>query len=142
MNFVPMSELTKREYLNSMIAILEEIYAPEAFFRRVVPAHLAIRRSTTAPIKAAYAKSLLRLIYRMGVREAELRRPFWRVPPSATWSFRRRRSSAWGFAPVAPALRHVAGDVPRCRTAGLRDRRQARVPTRYGSDLNPRTSSD
>jgi radical SAM superfamily enzyme YgiQ (UPF0313 family) len=79
MNFVPMSELTKREYLNSMIAILEEIYAPEAFFRRVVPAHLAIRRSTPAPIKAAYAKSLLRLIYRMGVREAELRRPFWRA---------------------------------------------------------------
>jgi radical SAM superfamily enzyme YgiQ (UPF0313 family) len=79
MNFVPKSELSKREYLAGLIEILEEIYAPEAFFRRVVPAHLSIRRSTPAPVKLAYVRSLLRLIHRMGVRERALRRPFWRA---------------------------------------------------------------
>ena len=77
MNFVPKTELTKREYLESQIRFLEEIYAPEAFFRRIVPAHLSIRRVTPSPLKAAYSLSLLRLIYRMGVREPELRGPFW-----------------------------------------------------------------
>lgn len=79
MNFVPKTELTKREYLESQIEFLEDIYDPESFFRRIVPAHLAIRRVTSGPMKAAYALSLLRLIYRMGVRERELRGPFWRA---------------------------------------------------------------
>ena len=79
MNFIPKSELTKREYLESQIQFLEQIYAPEAFFRRVVPAHLSTHRVSSIPIKAAYLVSLFRLIYRMGVREPQLRRPFWRA---------------------------------------------------------------
>ena len=79
MNFVPRSALTKREYINGLVEVTEALFEPEAFFARITPALLALRKTTSPPIKSMYLGAFARLILRMGVRDRETQRPFWRT---------------------------------------------------------------
>jgi radical SAM superfamily enzyme YgiQ (UPF0313 family) len=79
MNFTPKTELTKREYLELQMEIIEDLYEPEAFFRRIVFAHLSIRRTSPHPAKLSNVISLMRMMYRLGWCVPQVRRPFWRT---------------------------------------------------------------
>jgi radical SAM superfamily enzyme YgiQ (UPF0313 family) len=82
-NFIPKGALTKREYLERYAALVRDLYTPEAFFRRSLPALLELREKIPA---AALWKNLgdivaliAREIYYFGVADAAMRRHFWKT---------------------------------------------------------------
>lgn len=79
MNYVPQTELTKREYLSPLIATTHELYEAEAFFRRIVPALLSLRKQVRPPMRRDYLVNFLRLVFQLGVLDRETRRPFWKA---------------------------------------------------------------
>ena len=44
LNFIPKGRLTKREYLERYASLVNELFAPKAFFERILPALLAVDR--------------------------------------------------------------------------------------------------
>jgi radical SAM superfamily enzyme YgiQ (UPF0313 family) len=80
-NFIPKGEITKREYLERYRWLLMEVYAPEAFFQRILRALLVLR---PLPFRAvslwrAHIPVFLRLSYQLGVRNRRARRYFWKA---------------------------------------------------------------
>ena len=79
-NFVPNGRVTRREYLEQFSALAEHLYQPEAFFRRILPALLALRyrEKHLGLLKVwwKYWPMLLRLICAVGFRRNDAR-PFW-----------------------------------------------------------------
>lgn len=45
LNFIPKGRLTKREYLERYSKLVNELFAPEAYFKRILPALLALDRT-------------------------------------------------------------------------------------------------
>jgi len=90
LNFVPKGIMTKREYLESFGRMLVRLFEPESFFRRIVPAHLALRRQVRPRPRWDYFLILLRLCWFLGYVTKKTRLPFWR----ALFAVLRRNPSA------------------------------------------------
>jgi radical SAM superfamily enzyme YgiQ (UPF0313 family) len=82
LNFIPKGEITKREYLLGYSQMMKEVYEPNAFFERSVPALLTLRRNM--PARSVYstfrwALPLLgREMYHYGIKGKGMRRSFWK----------------------------------------------------------------
>ncbi|HKA34123.1 MAG TPA: radical SAM protein [Candidatus Binatia bacterium] len=89
-NFIPKGAMTKREYLERYAALVRDLYTPEAFFRRSLPALLELRGKIPA---AALRRNLgdivaliAREIYYFGVADAAMRRHFWKAFVAILWN--------------------------------------------------------
>jgi radical SAM superfamily enzyme YgiQ (UPF0313 family) len=80
-NFVPKGEMTKREYLENYRALVHELYRPEAYFARTLPALLELQAK--APLAAVWRHGtklitvLSKESYYFGVRAPGIRSYFW-----------------------------------------------------------------
>jgi radical SAM superfamily enzyme YgiQ (UPF0313 family) len=81
-NFIPRGEMTKREYLQRYRRLVMEVYSPGAYFARILPALLALRRvshrSLSGPLRG-HALALLRQVYHLGLRTRGARLLFWKT---------------------------------------------------------------
>jgi radical SAM superfamily enzyme YgiQ (UPF0313 family) len=87
-NYVPKGEMTKREYLESYRLLVKEVFAPEAFFERIVPAVLALRGLSHRALRRLMRRHLpifLRLLYHIGTRERGYRLTFWKALLLVLW---------------------------------------------------------
>jgi len=82
MNFIPKGEMTKREYLEGYRRLVENLYSPENFFGRILPALLALdnvhRGLLWGQIREQYPV-LLRICYHLGIKVRGARLRFWSV---------------------------------------------------------------
>jgi radical SAM superfamily enzyme YgiQ (UPF0313 family) len=81
-NFIPRGVMTKREYLERYRRMVKQVFAPEAYFERIVPAVLALRgmsHRTLSRIMRKHLGTLLRMIYHLGIRGQGYRLAFWRA---------------------------------------------------------------
>jgi radical SAM superfamily enzyme YgiQ (UPF0313 family) len=81
-NFVPKGEMTKREYLERYRVLVRELFAPEAFFERIVPAALALRgisHRTVSRLMRQHLGTFLRLLYHLGIKGQGYRGIFWKA---------------------------------------------------------------
>jgi radical SAM superfamily enzyme YgiQ (UPF0313 family) len=82
LNFVPKGEMTKREYLERYRRLVREVFAPEPYFERILPAVLALRRiprRTVARLLRRHFAVLLRQVYHLGVRIRGSRILYWKA---------------------------------------------------------------
>jgi radical SAM superfamily enzyme YgiQ (UPF0313 family) len=81
-NFVPNGEVTKREYLERYSALVKELFEPEAYFKRILPALLTLRyRSWHRGLFVVWRDFpvFLRQVYYLGIRSKSVRPHFWRT---------------------------------------------------------------
>jgi hypothetical protein len=79
-NYIPRGEMTKREYLERYRLLIKDVFSPEAFFARIVPAVRALRgisHAMAARILRKQLPTVLRLFYVLGIQGAGYRRLFW-----------------------------------------------------------------
>jgi radical SAM superfamily enzyme YgiQ (UPF0313 family) len=82
-NFIPKGEMTKREILENYRELVQEIYRPEAYFARTLPAMLELRAG--APLAAVWRHGvkllavLLKEFYHFGLRARAIRFYFWKA---------------------------------------------------------------
>ncbi len=82
-NFIPMSEMTKRQYLENYRGLVRWIYQPEAYFSRVLPGLLELRAH--APLAALWRHGakllsvLLKEAYHLGFNDKSIRCEFWKT---------------------------------------------------------------
>jgi radical SAM superfamily enzyme YgiQ (UPF0313 family) len=87
-NFVPSGEMTKREYLERYRRLVKQLFAPEAFFERIVPAVLDLRGISHRTLARLWRRQLgtfLRLVYHLGIKPRCGRRPFWKALVRVLW---------------------------------------------------------
>jgi radical SAM superfamily enzyme YgiQ (UPF0313 family) len=88
-NFIPKGAMTKREYLQSYAALVRDVYDPEAYFNRSLPALLALRNKIPLATLRRNGWDILTVlakeIYYFGIADAALRRRFWRVFLTLLW---------------------------------------------------------
>jgi len=87
-NYIPKGEMTKREYLEGYRRLVKEVFAPEGYFERVLPAVLALRRlphRTISRLLRKHSGVFLREVYRLGVKERGSRKPFWKALLRVLW---------------------------------------------------------
>jgi radical SAM superfamily enzyme YgiQ (UPF0313 family) len=82
-NFIPTGEMTKREYLENYREIVREIYRPEAYFERVLPALLDLKAGAPLGALRRHGATLLAVLlkesYHLGFRAKTIRRYFWKA---------------------------------------------------------------
>jgi radical SAM superfamily enzyme YgiQ (UPF0313 family) len=81
-NFLPRGEMTKREYLERYRRLVSEVYAPEAYFARILPALLALRRIPRRSIRSllrSHPGVFLRQVYHLGLQMRGARWLFWKT---------------------------------------------------------------
>ena len=82
-NFIPKGEMTRREYLENYRKLVQEVYRPEAYFERTVPALLALQaEAPLAALRRHGAKLLavlLKEFYYFGLRAKPIRPHFWKA---------------------------------------------------------------
>ena len=82
-NFIPKGEMTKREVLENYGELVQEIYRPEAYFARTLPAMLELQ--VGAPLAAVWRHGvklvtvLLKEFYHFGLRARAIRFYFWKA---------------------------------------------------------------
>jgi radical SAM superfamily enzyme YgiQ (UPF0313 family) len=79
LNFVPKGTMTKREYLSHYIHLVQEVYAPRNFFRRIRPGLLRLEKginAETAGRKLATVLPYLRERYERGFGDEVTRKLF------------------------------------------------------------------
>ena len=87
-NFVPKGEMTKREYLERYRGLIKEVFSPEAYFERILPAVLALRgrnHRTLARLARRHFPIFLREVYHLGVRGRGFRALFWKALLRVLW---------------------------------------------------------
>jgi len=88
-NFVPRGELTKREYLERYSELAKELYQPEAFFRRIVPALLELRYPTwhrgLFGVWFVHYAVMARQLFWLGIWSRATRRHYWRALLTISW---------------------------------------------------------
>jgi radical SAM superfamily enzyme YgiQ (UPF0313 family) len=87
-NFIPKGEITKREYLERYRGLVRQLFAPEAFFERIVPAVLALRGRSLRTLSGSLRRHvgvLLREIFHLGIRLPGSRRHFWKALLQILW---------------------------------------------------------
>jgi radical SAM superfamily enzyme YgiQ (UPF0313 family) len=88
LNFVPKGEMTKREYLERYRRLVRDLFAPETYFERIVPAVLALRGMPMRTLSRALRRQgavLPRLVYHLGMRARGARMPFWKALLRVLW---------------------------------------------------------
>jgi len=89
LNFIPKGEMTKREYLQRYGELVQELYSPQAFFERILPALLTLRSpiSLRAMVRQwrRSLPTLLRLLYHLGLKAKGGRRYFWKTFFHVRW---------------------------------------------------------
>jgi radical SAM superfamily enzyme YgiQ (UPF0313 family) len=78
-NFVPKGDMTKREYLERYMELVGDIYAPAAYFGRIVPALLALRRTESPRIWGSGLRGFLRLVLHLGFTAKDGKGDFWKA---------------------------------------------------------------
>jgi hypothetical protein len=87
-NFVPRGEMTKREYLERYRRLVKEVFAPEPYFERILPAVLALRqipRRTITRLLRRHLPVFLRMAYHLGFRIQGARHLFWKTLLLVLW---------------------------------------------------------
>jgi radical SAM superfamily enzyme YgiQ (UPF0313 family) len=87
-NYIPKGEMTKREYLEGYRRLVREVFAPEGYFERILPAVLALRRlprRTLSKLLRRHSGVFLREVYHLGVRQRGSRAPFWKALLRVLW---------------------------------------------------------
>jgi radical SAM superfamily enzyme YgiQ (UPF0313 family) len=82
LNFVPKGEMTKREYLDHYRRLVRDVFSPEGYFERIVPAVLAlhgVHRPTVASLLRRHIAVLLRQVYHLGVKVRGARILYWKA---------------------------------------------------------------
>jgi hypothetical protein len=88
-NFIPKGEMTKREYLENYRKLVQEIYEPQAYFSRVLPALLSLQAKV--PFDAVWRHGakllgvLLKESYHFGIRAKTMRFYFWKALLQILW---------------------------------------------------------
>jgi radical SAM superfamily enzyme YgiQ (UPF0313 family) len=88
-NFIPKGHLTKRDYFEKYRGLLKQIYEPNAFFTRSLPALLRLR--TSVPLPALYRHGwmlfvvLVKEVYHLGIRHKAIRKHFWKTFLKLLW---------------------------------------------------------
>ena len=88
-NFIPKGEMTKREYLENYRELVREIFQPQAYFARTLPALLELRAG--APFGAVrrhgakLVEVLLKEFYYFGLRAKSMRVFFWQALFQILW---------------------------------------------------------
>ncbi len=83
-NFIPKGELTKRDYLENYSKLVDEIYQPENFFGRILPALLRLKKPPI-PGKLDWGvvfkdiNSFIHHVYYFGIKEKDSRRYYWKA---------------------------------------------------------------
>jgi radical SAM superfamily enzyme YgiQ (UPF0313 family) len=89
-NFIPQGALTKREYLRRYAALVRDVYSPEAYFARSLPALLSLNAKIPLAALRRNARDILKVlakeIYYFGVADAALRRGFWKTFLTLAWN--------------------------------------------------------
>jgi radical SAM superfamily enzyme YgiQ (UPF0313 family) len=88
-NFIPKGAITRREYLQQYRDLVQEIYQPEAYFARTLPAMLEL--NSRVPSRALYRHGakllsvLLKESYHLGIRPKTMRHHFWKALFQILW---------------------------------------------------------
>jgi radical SAM superfamily enzyme YgiQ (UPF0313 family) len=88
-NFIPKGEMTKRQYLENYARLIREVYDPEAYFTRILPALL--RLQINVPLRALWQLGWMLFIvlgkeaYHLGVRDKKTRKHFWKTLLQLLW---------------------------------------------------------
>ncbi len=83
-NYIPKGDMTKREYLQHYAAVVVEIYRPEIFFGRILPALLQLKRQSN-PGKVSLRlmfkdlRIFSRQLFFLGIMEKGSRRLYWKT---------------------------------------------------------------
>jgi radical SAM superfamily enzyme YgiQ (UPF0313 family) len=89
-NFIPRGQITKREYLKRYGELVKDIYEPQAFFARILPALLSLSKKFSLrglyDTRRHYLLFGLRLTYHLGVKAQGVRRHFWKTLLTLLWS--------------------------------------------------------
>ncbi len=89
MNYVPKGEMTKREYLARYAELLRDVYDPKAYFDRIRPVMLRLRKTIDPAAMVEASKwtlpVVLRQLYWIGLRGGRARWPFWKTLLSVMW---------------------------------------------------------
>ena len=82
-NFIPMAEMSKRQYLENYRALVRWIYQPKAYFARVLSGLLELRAHAPLPALwrhgAKLVAVLLKEAYHLGFKDKSIRRDFWKA---------------------------------------------------------------
>ena len=83
LNFIPKGELTKRQYLEGYRALVREIYEPQAYFARTLPALLSLEAKIPLGAVRRHGTKLLAVLLKesfyLGLRSKAIRRHFWKA---------------------------------------------------------------
>ncbi len=88
-NFIPKGEMTKREYLENYRELVRDIFQPQAYFARTLPALLELQ--ARAPLGAVRRHGgkligvLLRESYHFGLQKKSFRLHFWKALLQILW---------------------------------------------------------
>ena len=88
LNFIPKGEMTKREYLERYGRLVKEVFAPKAFFERILPALLTLKkrqRVTLHRLMRTHASVFFRQCYYLGVKDRGSRIWFWKTLLHVLW---------------------------------------------------------
>jgi radical SAM superfamily enzyme YgiQ (UPF0313 family) len=88
-NFIPKGEMTKREYLANYRDLVREIYQPEAYFARMLPALLSLEAKAPLGAVRRHGTKLLAVLSResfyFGLRAKAVRFYFWKALCQILW---------------------------------------------------------
>jgi radical SAM superfamily enzyme YgiQ (UPF0313 family) len=87
-NFIPMGEMTRRQYLERYRRLVRELFAPARYFERISPAVLALRgipRAALSRLMRKHLATFLRLVYHLGIRGQGYRGLFWKALLRVLW---------------------------------------------------------
>ena len=81
-NFIPKGSITRREYFESYRKLLHEIYQPEAYFARLLPALLSLHSGMALRAACRHGSKLVAVLlkqaYHFGIRAKGARLLFWK----------------------------------------------------------------
>lgn len=88
-NFIPKGEMTKRNYLENYCELVRAVYAPKAYFARILPALLSLRIKVEPQALRHYGWERLAVLgrefYHLGIRSKAMRRYFWKTFLKLLW---------------------------------------------------------
>ena len=89
-NFIPKGAMTKREYLQHFAELVHEVYAPKAFFERILPALLTLRsnipRGVIYRAWIDFLPVLFRQVFYLGIKLKGARFYFWKTFLQVLWN--------------------------------------------------------
>lgn len=80
--------MTKREYLERYRQLVKEVFTPKAFFERILPALLTLKkreRHTLNSVLRSHVAVFFRQIYHLGVKARDSRTWFWKTLLQVLW---------------------------------------------------------